>query len=60
MFLQLPDSLGLNALDEGHIGKIRVHKSGKITLCVNNGTLLNVSLSVSGAFLQVSLFNKPN
>ncbi len=39
-------------LGEGHVGKIRVYKSGKIVLCLNGDTSLNVSLSVSGPFLQ--------
>lgn len=53
ILIQLPENFELDKLGEGHIGKIKVYKSGKIVMCVNNDNYLNVSLSVSGAFLQV-------
>jgi len=50
--LQIPENLDLANLGEGHIGKIKVYKSGKILFFLNGDTSMNVSLSVSGSFLQ--------
>ena len=56
ILFQLPDNLKLQDLEEGHIGKIRIRKSGRIELCVDDKKYLNVGLSVSGSFLQVIYF----
>lgn len=53
VLLQMPDNLNLNELSEGRIGKIKVYKSGRIELCLNEDKYLNVCLSVAGPFLQV-------
>lgn len=53
VLLQMPDNLNLNELSEGRIGKIKVYKSGRIELCLNEEKYLNVCLSVAGPFLQV-------
>ena len=50
----MPENLNLNELTEGHIGKIKVYKSGKVELCLNEDKCLNVNLSVAGSFLQVN------
>lgn len=62
VMFQLPENLELYKLGEGHIGKIKVYKSGKILLCLNDENYMNVTLSVSGAFLQdaVALDNVEN
>jgi hypothetical protein len=52
LLFQLPENLGLRQLGEGRIGKIKVYKSGKIMMCLEADSYLNVSLSVSGGFLQ--------
>lgn len=52
VLIQLPENFEFQKLGEGHIGKIKVYKSGKIVMSVNNDNYLNVSLSVSGGFLQ--------
>lgn len=52
LMFQLPENLGLRQLGEGRIGKIKVYKSGKIMMCLDEDSYLNVSLSVSGGFLQ--------
>ena len=44
----------LHDLDEGHIGKLRIRKSGRIELVFNDEKVFDVALSVSGEFLQVS------
>ena len=55
LLLQIPENLQLQELDdEGHIGKLRIRKSGRVELCIDNEKNFNVSLSVSGPFLQVS------
>ena len=56
VLIQLPENFEFQKLGEGHIGKIKVYKSGKIVMSVNNDNYLNVSLSVSGGFLQVIYF----
>ena len=53
LLLQMPENLHLNELAEGQIGKIKVYKSGKMIMSLNDSILMNVTLSVSGAFLQV-------
>ena len=53
VLFQLPENLQLYDLSEGKIGKIRIRKSGKIDMVINDEKLLNVSLSVSAPFLQV-------
>lgn len=53
LLFQIPETLGLGDLDEGQIGKLRIRKSGKIELCINDNIVLGVSLSVAGSFLQV-------
>lgn len=53
LLFQIPETLQLNELEEGQIGKILIRKSGKIEFCVNNEKYFNVSLSVGGSFLQV-------
>jgi hypothetical protein len=53
VLLQIPENLQLQELDEGHIGKLKIRKSGRIELCIDSEKYLNVSLSVSGGFLQV-------
>ena len=62
VILQLPENLDLIKLGEGRIGKIKVYKSGRITLCLNGDIDFNVALSVSGPFLQdaVALDNIEN
>ena len=52
ILLQMPDNLNLNEMNDGKIGKLRVYKSGRVELCLNDEKYLNVSLSVSGSFLQ--------
>jgi hypothetical protein len=52
ILLQMPDNLNLNEMKDGKIGKLRVYKSGRVELCLNDEKYLNVSLSVSGSFLQ--------
>ncbi|CAF0882860.1 unnamed protein product [Brachionus calyciflorus] len=52
ILFQLPENLQLNELNEGQIGKIRIRKSGKIEMSINDDKMLNVSLSVSAPFLQ--------
>jgi hypothetical protein len=56
VLLQIPDNLNLNEMSEGRIGKLRFYRSGKMELCLNGDKYLNVSLSVAGPFLQVTLF----
>ncbi len=56
VLLQIPENLKLDELGEGHIGKIKVYKSGKVVMCLNDQNHLNVTLSVSGSFLQVNIF----
>lgn len=53
ILLQMPENLNLNEMNEGHVGKIRVYKSGKIEFCLNQDKYMNVNLSVAGSFLQV-------
>ena len=48
----MPDNLNLNEMSDGKIGKLRVYKSGRVELCLNDEKYLNVSLSVTGSFLQ--------
>jgi len=52
ILVQTPDSLQLEKLHEGEIGKLRVHRSGRITLCMNNNLLFNASVSSDSLFLQ--------
>lgn len=58
LMFQLPENLGLRQLGEGRIGKIKVYKSGKIMMCLDEESYLNVSLSVSGGFLQVRILTQ--
>jgi hypothetical protein len=58
ILFQLPENLQLQDLEEGHIGKLKIRKSGRIELCIDDKKYLNVSLSVSGQFLQVNTLNK--
>lgn len=53
ILFQIPEKLQLNELNEGHMGKIRIRKSGRIEMVINEDKLLNISLSVSAPFLQV-------
>lgn len=55
VLFQLPENLQLNEINEGKIGKIRIRKSGKIEMLINEDKMLNVNLSVSAPFLQVNL-----
>ncbi len=56
LFLQMVDCLQLSDLEEGQIGKIRVYKSGKTELCLNNSDLkFDLSLATDAAFLQVTI-----
>ena len=48
----MPDNLNLNEMSDGKIGKLRVYKLGRVELCLNDEKYLNVSLSVTGSFLQ--------
>ena len=56
ILFQIPENLKLNDLNEGHIGKIKIYKSGKIEFCVDEEKRFKVCLSVSGQFLQVKFF----
>jgi hypothetical protein len=53
VLFQIPENLQLHSLPEGKIGKLRVRKSGRVEFYINDDKNLNVSLSVSGQFLQV-------
>ena len=55
ILFQLPENLQLQDLEEGHIGKIKIRRSGRIELCIDDKKYLNVALSVSGPFLQVNI-----
>ena len=56
ILFQIPENLKLNDLNEGHVGKIKIYKSGKIEFCVDEEKRFKVSLSVAGSFLQVIIF----
>ena len=53
ILFQIPEHLSLHDLEEGHIGKLRIRKSGRVELVFNEDKKFDVSLSVSGDFLQV-------
>ena len=53
ILFQIPEHLSLHEFEEGHIGKLRIHKSGLVELVLNNEKYFDVSLSVSADFLQV-------
>ena len=42
VLLQMPDNLNLNELSEGRIGKIKVYKSGRIELCLNDSIYFHI------------------
>lgn len=54
LLFQIPETLNLNDLPEGHIGKLRFRKSGKVEMVINDNKCFDVTLSVCGPFLQVS------
>ena len=53
ILFQIPEHLSLHEMDEGHIGKLKVYKSGRVELVLNDEKYFDASLSVSGEFLQV-------
>ena len=55
LLFQISEALQLHDIPQsGHIGKLRVHKSGRIDLCINDSIIFDVALSASGPFYQVS------
>ena len=55
VLFQIPEHLSLHDLGEGHIGKLKIRQSGRVELVFNDEKRFDVSLSVSGDFLQVKL-----
>ena len=56
LLFQISEALQLHDIPQsGHIGKLRVHQSGRIDLCINDSIIFDVALSASGPFYQVSL-----
>lgn len=55
ILFQIPEHLCLQDLEEGHIGKLRVRKSGRVELVFNDDKYFDVSMSVAGDFLQVCI-----
>ena len=53
VLFQIPETLNLAEMPEGHIGKLRIYESGKVEMVINDDKVFDVSLSVSGSFLQV-------
>lgn len=54
LLFQISEALQLHDIPQsGHIGKLRVHKSGRIDLCINDSMAFDVALSASGPFYQV-------
>lgn len=53
VLFQIPETLNLTEMPEGHIGKLRIYESGKVEMVINDDKVFDVSLSVSGSFLQV-------
>jgi hypothetical protein len=43
-------------MDDGYLGKLRVYKSGRVELHIDQEKRFNVMMSVSSPFLQVTDF----